>query len=575
MSATWTIKRARLLAAGAGVLGAWACTVADKGDYTFTDNPGTGGSSGKGTGGSSTAGKGGTGEAGVPETGGTSGLGGRGGRGGAGAMGGRGGKAGEAGQAGEAGEGGAAAAGGTGGTSGNAGEAGESGAGGEAGMVPMATCGDGHVDSGEQCDLGANNGVTACAYGQRSCTVCTTACKRAAGTATYCGDGKTQASHEECDPGTAAQSCDYGDSTCSGCGSDCKRLAAYCGDGTLNGPKLTSVKLEYQGLWDYCGSVSSGLSMPFSINGVPVPNAPQGPCDCGSPQDIVSVVTTDSTVLKAVRPNANLVELFGVTSSDLTLVPWVRLTFSFDSVPDVVITPFDPHGQAGGTDPCWLNGDYNNVIYTEGYISGTFGGLPVEMCDGSSNCTSCQTSLPATCADILRANSSATDGPYRIDPTGGDSADALTAYCDMTDGGISYESLAFGQSGVSYSGYTQVEDGEIQNPRAQQALLWLYDMQGGIINLNPGWQGSNCAYRTTSYWIQAGGSYFVPGDLESTTVPHCDGPPYSEPLMKLALYTTQTVQTPPLTLDYFTTNPITLESAGSSDASPSFFFKKQ
>src|SRR5579862_8620072 len=96
MTAMWTIKRGRIVAASLGVLSAWACTVADKKDYTFTDNPegATGGSSTAGKGGSSAAGKGGSsagkggssaagkggtsGEAGMMETGATGGRGGRG-----------------------------------------------------------------------------------------------------------------------------------------------------------------------------------------------------------------------------------------------------------------------------------------------------------------------------------------------------------------------------------------------------------------------------------------------------------------------------------------------------------------
>lgn len=140
---------------------------------------------------------------------------------------------------------------------------------------------------------------------------------------------------------------------------------------------------------------------------------------------------------------------------------------------------------------------------------------------------------------------------------------------------ISYEALAFGQQGVAYGGYVQVEDAEIQNPRAQQALLWLYDMQGGITNLSPGWQGDNCAYRTTNSWIQAGGSYIVPADLESLSGYHCDGPPYSEALMKLSLLSSAAVQTAPVFLDFFSSNALTMQAAAASNASPSFFFKKQ
>src|SRR5690606_6055948 len=55
------------------------------------------------------------------------------------------------------------AGGGEGGSGGIGGSGGEGGAGGSGGEVPVAVCGDGVVDEGEECDLGARNGpVSTC-----------------------------------------------------------------------------------------------------------------------------------------------------------------------------------------------------------------------------------------------------------------------------------------------------------------------------------------------------------------------------------------------------------------------------
>ncbi len=78
-----------------------------------------------------------------------------------------------------------------------------------------AYCGDGHLDAeaGELCDDGLNVSV----YGQG----CAPECKLPA----FCGDGKVQASYEQCDDETNAGT--YG--TCaSGC-----LLGAFCGDGIV------------------------------------------------------------------------------------------------------------------------------------------------------------------------------------------------------------------------------------------------------------------------------------------------------------------------------------------------------
>ena len=128
MSSVSLIKPVRIFCAGVSLVLAWSCTVADKGDYTFTDNPGSGGATGGTKGGSS-----GSGTGAKAGAGGKVGIGGR-------AAGGRAGK----GQGAEGGtvavsEGGAAGAAG-GEAAGEAGaSAGEGGAAGQGG-APGTTC---------------------------------------------------------------------------------------------------------------------------------------------------------------------------------------------------------------------------------------------------------------------------------------------------------------------------------------------------------------------------------------------------------------------------------------------------
>jgi hypothetical protein len=78
-----------------------------------------------------------------------------------------------------------------------------------------AFCGDGSVDEGEDCDLGADN---------RDDGACTLDCKAA-----YCGDGKVWADVEACDLG-GDNSEDY-----AGCSSLCQKNA-HCGDHVVDAP---------------------------------------------------------------------------------------------------------------------------------------------------------------------------------------------------------------------------------------------------------------------------------------------------------------------------------------------------
>jgi cysteine-rich repeat protein len=78
-------------------------------------------------------------------------------------------------------------------------------------------CGDHHVDTGEECDLGDKNGTEG--------SGCSKDCKKVP----YCGDGCVDKG-EECDEGM-----DNGKPG-SGCTADCKKVpkAPYCGDGCVD-----------------------------------------------------------------------------------------------------------------------------------------------------------------------------------------------------------------------------------------------------------------------------------------------------------------------------------------------------
>lgn len=68
-------------------------------------------------------------------------------------------------------------------------------------------CGDGVVDTTEQCDDG-NSITDACTYGLMSCLVCTSDCVTGAGTTTFCGDGVIDSTNgETCDP-PSSTACD-------------------------------------------------------------------------------------------------------------------------------------------------------------------------------------------------------------------------------------------------------------------------------------------------------------------------------------------------------------------------------
>ena len=109
------------------------------------------------------------------------------------------------------------------------------------GRCVSAECGNGVLDDGEECDNGKDNGIKECAYGEESCTVCTTECKRTAGVSSLCGDGKIDSHYgETCDyaGGNGKTNCAYGKTGCTVCTATCQEVpgtVSYCGDASVDG----------------------------------------------------------------------------------------------------------------------------------------------------------------------------------------------------------------------------------------------------------------------------------------------------------------------------------------------------
>ena len=116
-------------------------------------------------------------------------------------------------------------------------------------------CGDNQINGNEECDNGSDNGKTECDYGPDTCTVCTTACKNAQGTAYYCGDGKINGG-ESCDDGELNGTYGHCDANCYGAGERCgdgeQNGSEACDDGELNGT-YGHCKNDCSGLGEHCG----------------------------------------------------------------------------------------------------------------------------------------------------------------------------------------------------------------------------------------------------------------------------------------------------------------------------------
>ena len=120
-------------------------------------------------------------------------------------------------------------------------------------IAPEPLCGDGNLDSGEQCDNNGQNGI-ACtpAYGG-SCQYCSETCEVVNLQGPYCGDGNVDQCHEECETN---EDCGQG-YFCNSCsceiGTECTPEATQaCDTGNLGICADGTQTCDSEGFWGAC-----------------------------------------------------------------------------------------------------------------------------------------------------------------------------------------------------------------------------------------------------------------------------------------------------------------------------------
>jgi hypothetical protein len=139
-------------------------------------------------------------------------------------------------------------------------------------------------------------------------------------------------------------------------------------------------------------------------------------------------------------------------------------------------------------------------------------GACISVITGSGTATSPYTSTPplTSCNVYLATYPGTPDGVYTIDPGTG----AIGVYCDMAHGGVTYVSFGFGHYASAYPGWTQVGAPDFSgSTEFDEAFSYLYDRNGGLVNLQVGFSSSNCCITDTtenSWYGLAGNQYMYP-----------------------------------------------------------------
>jgi hypothetical protein len=190
---------------------------------------------------------------------------------------------------------------------------------------------------------------------------------------------------------------------------------------------------------------------------------------------------------------------------------------------------------------------------------------------GSGTASSPYTSTPplAKCSVYLSTFPSATDGVYTINPGSG----AINVYCDMVHGGITYANFGMGPYTGSFAGWTFVGAPDFSGTAEfAAAFAYLYDRNGGLVNLQVSWSVGNCCIEnstTTNYYGIDGSSYMYPW---MSGVQNCGGP-YTASLLQLGDGMTN-VEISPTTLTASQAGTVATSSACSLSGNPAIFVQK-
>lgn len=125
-----------------------------------------------------------------------------------------------------------------------------------------------------------------------------------------------------------------------------------------------------------------------------------------------------------------------------------------------------------------------------------------------------------SCLSIYNADSTSADGIYSIDINA--NGTEVDVYCDMTNGGQTYEDFGMGQFSATYSGWERLGVADFPNLQVASALSYFYNLQR-LTNIGGNWNSSNCCFidpnSSQKYYGFAGSNYMYPATASGS---HCN-----------------------------------------------------
>ncbi|HSD90341.1 MAG TPA: hypothetical protein VLB44_22585 [Kofleriaceae bacterium] len=190
---------------------------------------------------------------------------------------------------------------------------------------------------------------------------------------------------------------------------------------------------------------------------------------------------------------------------------------------------------------------------------------PTQVC-GTGTCR-----LPTTCNEVRKIYPGAPSGAY---PVGA----PATFYCDFTNN-MTYASFGLGRHDKAYTDFMLMASTDFNSPAIRAAFIGLYNAQGGLVNIDNGFNGDNCCFRPADAVGAAGnlllggaGHYIYPAHVASASF-QCGGP-YTDPVYRMFINSSGEYSPVPLPTNYFDTHAASLGVECSGSMFPGVFMKR-
>jgi hypothetical protein len=212
------------------------------------------------------------------------------------------------------------------------------------------------------------------------------------------------------------------------------------------------------------------------------------------------------------------------------------------------------------------------------------GGVCADVMTSSEHCGGCDTQCspielctagacaqPTTCNQVRKLNPGVPNGTYPVGAPG-------KFYCDFTNN-MTYVTFGLGRHDMTYTDFVLMASTDFNDPAIRAAFIGLYNAQGGIVNIDIGFNGDNCCFRPADAVGAAGdlllggaGHFVYPAHTASAAF-QCGGP-YTDPVYRMYINSSLEYSPVPLPANYFDTHVASVGTDCSGTMYPGVFMKR-